>query len=313
METNNLTLNDITFPIRSASVFAKLNEDWLRIPGKNALINNKSKFPISVVSDGYEIITNEEAYNYGKLCLQTLFALRTDRSIKVFNIISPKTLSFCHIDLIAEKKDLPILTKDRYIPFVRVTNSYNAMFKLSFRVGICRNICLNGMIFGADSIRYSFIHSKGLRRNINFDIKKDEFEHILMNFKEDIQVLLDNPIPDDYSFGIFCKAIGLKYNSNNDSDRVKKRNSKKFEQIEDYFYKRLTKYVNEVGNNFYALYNVITELATYGFEDEHKSALWTNGRQIKAGVWLNSVAEMLRKGNIDYREYLEEYLMIAEN
>jgi hypothetical protein len=126
-------------------------------------------------------------------------------------------------------------------------------------------------------------------------------------------LILDNPIPDDYSFGIFCKAIGLKYNSNNDSDRVKKRNSKKFEQIEDYFYKRLTKYVNEVGNNFYALYNVITELATYGFEDEHKSALWTNGRQIKAGVWLNSVAEMLRKGNIDYREYLEEYLMIAEN
>lgn len=311
METKSLTLNDITFPIKSTGVFAKLNggsNGWLRIRGKNALINTESNLPVSVVSDGYEIITNEEAYRYGILCFKTLFDLKTNESIKIFNIISPKTLSYCHIDLISDKRDLTILTKDDYFPFVRITNSYNTMFKLSFRIGFCRSICINGVIFDEDSIQFDFTHDRGSVKKIDFKLRSNEFENVLERFKSDVQILSQNDLPEEFAFKLFCKAIDFKVDLNIDDEAKKLHEIEKLNKAREYFNARIVMYKKQVGNNFYAMYNVLTELGTRGFDEEKGTVSKINGRQRKAGIWLKDISGLLRNGKIDYNEYLKDYI-----
>jgi hypothetical protein len=180
-------------------------------------------------------------------------------------------------------------------------------------LALCRKICSNGIIFGEDSIRFSFVHTKESRRNITFEIKKDEFKMILKKFKKDIQILKENSIPNDYSFEIFCKAIGFKLNLNEKNEKIKKGYQDRIKKVRDFFEANICKYIKQVGYNFYALYNVITEFGTFGLNDDLSSVLWTNARQTKAGIWLKSFAKMLRKRNIQYKEYLGEYFEMVEN
>ncbi len=300
-------INELFFPVLTRMVFTQIEdyENPVQIPGKMALINGISKLPISIVSHDYRIILNKEAYNYGLNCLKTLFDLEQNDEIVFINSIMPKTLSFCHMDLTCPKKSFE-LRKDKFIPFVRVTNSYNSTFKLGFRVGVCRAICENGVIFGEDSIRFSFVHSKSNKEEINFEIKKDELKRILDKFKSDIEVLIENEIDKNYAFSLFCKGIGINFR---EGEKGKKRRN----NVQAEFNPVFDKYCTELGDNFYALYNSITELSTNGMEADKMPVTRIHGRQSRAGGWQREVASLLRNKKFEYKEYLGGYLDLSKN
>lgn len=310
---NAKTLQDITFPLVKRPVYAILeNGKQIDIPGKIVLMNSKTDEPISIVSNGYELITNEEAYNYGKNCMKTLFNITNDTDIELFNIISPDKYSFCHIDLTSQKTSF-VIFDEKYLPFIRITNSYNTSFKLSFKIGVCRIICTNGMIFGEDAIRLNYSHVRGTKKVIDFEVRKDEFNRIINKFKSDVKILKDSEIVIDYSFLIFCKALGLTFDINNSNELKREKARKKLSGYKSQFNSMLSKYTNELGNNYYALYNTITEFSTNGFAGEPTPVLRINSWQRRAGNWVDSFTRLLRNGNIDYDEYLEEYLELSKN
>ena len=72
-----------------------------------------------------------------------------------------------------------------YIPYVRVTNSYNTTRALRFDVGLCRKICLNGVIFEAETIRFIFSHVKHeIKDSISFSVRKERLKKLIEGFKE---------------------------------------------------------------------------------------------------------------------------------
>lgn len=310
---NSITLQDLTFQLVKRPVYSFLESGKkILIPGKTALINSKTEQPVSIVSKGYEIITNLEALNYGKTCMKSLFDIKNDSDIELFNIISPDRLSFCHIDLTSQKNSFQVFD-DKYLPFIRITNSYNTSFKLSFKIGVCRFICKNGMIFDEEAIWFKYDHVKGAKRAVNFEVKKDEFNRLINNFQSDIQILKENPLPENYSFLILCKALGLKFDIKN-SEKIKREKAiKKLSDYQKIFNIVLRKYINEMGNNFYSMYNTITELSTFGIEGEPFPVLRINSRQRRAGYWLSNITGLFREGKIDYNEYLKEYLELSKN
>gem|GEM_PF-632419 len=308
METDNVTLDDVIFSLEKRDVFVDLGNHKLdKIPGKKAIINANTKKPISIIGNDYEIITNKEAYEYGIQCMKTLFKLNGNDGIELFNIISPETRSFCHIDLFIKDKDFVTL-EEHYRPFVRVTNSYNRMFKLSFKIGVCRNICKNGMIFNSEAISFNYSHVKGAREKVNFKIKADEFERILNKFKSDMEIIREKTFPAEYSFLIFCKALDLTFDLSNVDELKSARETERLTSYRNIFNNKLDKYEKELGSNYYAIYNVITDIGTHGFDNDKLFATRVNSRQAKAGIWLDQITEMLRKENINYEVYLKDYL-----
>lgn len=307
MIQNSVNLKDIIFPIDTAPVYIKTDKssnNFVHFKGKKAIINAKTNNPISIVSNGYEIITNQEAYEYGIICLKTLFKINIEKYFKVHNIITPMTMSFCHIDLTDENIHFSLFKNDKYFPFIRITNSYNTMFKLGFRIGFCRSICKNGVIFGEDSIKFSFNHVKNSKKEIDFKIKENEFDSIFNKFRINIENLLKNTFPNQYSFALFCKAIDYDTDVMSYDEKTKIRRLDNLNKLKKYFDKKYSDYTREVGDNFYALYNVITDYSSNGSEDNGNLATRMNGRQVKSGIWLDEISELISKENIDFEGYL---------
>ena len=310
-----LELEDLYFPVKTSKVFTLLDgtDKHVQIHGKKALINGKTNRPISVVSSGYEIITNKEAFLYGENCIRTLFELKGSDKVNIYKVSASDSLTFCNIDLFSKNQNLFVLIKDQYIPFVRVTNSYNTMFSLSFKVGIYRVKCSNGMISEDESIIINYSHVRGAKRRINFQVNKESFQEILNKFKTDIQILVDSAIPELYHFPIFCKALNLHFNLEEIDEKKKIREAEKLEQTKIFYEDKFNVYKKELGNDNYALYNVITNAASFGLNNEKSYKTKINKRQSRAGVWLRSFSELLKDGNIDYEEYLKGYLDLFKN
>jgi len=157
-------LKQVIFPLRIQSVYFEEyrgeNTVKRKIPHSQVIVNAETGDPISIVSKEYRVVTNEEAIEFGKKCFKELFNTVNTDDLEIFNIIAPETRSFCHIDLIHKKYQVNIGRQEVYLPFIRITNSYNRSRALSFDIGFCREICDNGAIFEEDSIKFKFSHTK---------------------------------------------------------------------------------------------------------------------------------------------------------
>lgn len=313
--SNQAKLDQLFFPIVTGDVLTQVNgsNELIKVPGKKVLINAANNKPISVVGSGYEIITNREAFEYGKKCINTLFDMDDSNTPQVHRVEASGNFGFCFIDLIYRNQSLSVLIKDQYIPFVRIINSYNSLFRLSFKVGIYRVQCSNGLMFEDETIKIRFNHVKGAKKLMKIQISKDSFQAILDKFKTNIQIIIDAKIPQDYFFPMFCKALNLNFDLNADDEKKRIRERVKFDEIKSFFTDRFAGYKDELGNENYSLYNVITNAASFGFNSEKNHITRLNKRQSEAGSWLNSFTEMLKIGNVDYNEYLKDYLDLTKN
>lgn len=306
----NTDLNEILFKVNMQDIFTKIGENGnsINIPGKKVLLNAVNNFPISIVSDDYEIITNEEAYQYGIKCLQSLFKITEEDGIDIFHIDRPSTLSFCHIDLTSKTKTFEY-RNDKYFPFVRVTNSYNKMFKLYFRVGVCRWICENGMIMGDNSIKFSYNHMKGANNRINFEIEGNALDKILLKFKNNIEMLSEKTFNYNFLLPMVYKGLGVaprKY-------PMSKKQVENAAKMDETINRMNDIYSEQIGKNFYSVYNIITDISSRGIENENFGTARIHNRQLNAGRWMAIVSDMLRKDDFNYEKFLKEYLDTSKN
>lgn len=308
VKERDINLDEIFFNVRKQDVFTEINGQKIKIPSNKVLVNAENDQPISIVSNSYEIVTNKSAYEYGLMCIKKLFNLDKVDKVNVYNISKPNTKSFCHIDIFCPDKKY-VFKDDEFFPFVRITNSYNKMFKLQFRIGVCRWICKNGMIFDEDSIKFSYSHMKGANNEINFDLKANVLEEILKKFKSDIEILSDNKFNYDFIFPMIYKGLGIKPYKE-DMTLKQKENAEKLNHTISILNKTCQE---QNGENFYSVYNILTDISTRGIEKESFAANKTHHRQLRAGKWVSEISEMLRKGPFNYTEYLKEYIETVKN
>lgn len=97
-----------------------------------------------------------------------------------------------------------------YVPYVRVTNSYNGTRALRFDVGFCRKLCANGVIFETDTIRFVYAH---LRREvggdpIRFEIQPGQLERLAERFRNFVRHARSLPMAEEESREELRRVVG---------------------------------------------------------------------------------------------------------
>ena len=97
------------------------------IPGKKALINQRTGHVLGVVGRDYRIVTNQEAVNLAREVCEKAFPGLSAVEWEAKRGAAPRTLSYAFIDLMHRTHvlnywDNEIKQDDPFTPFLRVTN-----------------------------------------------------------------------------------------------------------------------------------------------------------------------------------------------
>ncbi len=102
----------------------------IAVPGKKALVNQRTRHVLGVVGRNYRVVTNAAAIDLARSVCEAAFPGVAAVEWEATRAAAPGTLSYCFIDLAHHTHVLNYLGEgigenDPFTPFVRVTNSFN--------------------------------------------------------------------------------------------------------------------------------------------------------------------------------------------
>ena len=300
----------LLFPVRSVPVYAGIRRGsdygMQRIPGQRAIVNCATDQVISVVSENYQVVTNREALHYAQLCCQAAFPESGGREWRVLQAHAPKTMGNCRIDLVhpasAVNFEVPGVhdEPEEYGPFVRVTNSYNRSRALRFEIGFIRWICSNGLIVPDSSIRFGFDHNtRKISERVRFEVKKDSFKQLRQRFRSFLAPLRECKIPLELFVPATLAVLCI-----NKPEPLAKRQKEPWERLANSLKSISEQYSSNLGENGYALLNVITDVASrppnspFIRRERH-------GLQRSAGSWLAAFGAECRNPGFEVEGYVQ--------
>lgn len=324
--TRNTNIHEILFPVELSEIYyfpAKLGsqpslfeirqrEEEKGIsesPGYKAATNPETGKVFSIVTVGYRLVTNQEALDLAKQCFQQLFGQDDATQMVVFNDVTPQSRSFCHIDLIHQHYTVNIWAKEIWLPYLRVTNSYNRSRALRFDLGFCRKLCDNGMIFEKETIEYKFYHThQEISPAGQFKIDFERLKNLEASFRESVDRLNCYPVPQEDFLPLVCVALNLEFDIQADDAAKRKKEKERFSVFKSGTQPLVTKYVNELGENAYAALSVITDIASRPFF--YRTPSWmVDHLQKRAGNWFNDFAHEIRDPGFQMDQYLGDVLV----
>ena len=294
----DLRLQDIMFPVERVNVFAAVGPSSFRqFHGRKALINAVTGDVLSVVSDRYQVLTNQDALNLAiKACCRVIPS-RRPHAWSVSAVGAPSTRARCWFDL--QHPDFPsvqVRPDDIWESIVRVTNSYNRTRAFCLQIGFMRYACENRVLVRAGALLKVSVHhnvpgiAEAIEREIE-DLDPVEVERAAVEFRRLLERLLRVAIPRHRFRALVQSVLKIQkpkaMSANRDS--AWKALEQAIDRIRD-------EYVNDLGETAYALFNTITDLAT----DPRN---YDRGRFIRrerhtlhqlAGTWLHAFHELSR-------------------
>jgi hypothetical protein len=301
------------FPVELRPIFmqspATDSSPYSQLPRHFAVVDVKKNHPFAVVTDDYELVTNQQAYDQAAIIMQKVFQTTNFDDFLCLNITMPKTRSFCHIDLIHKSADFEPWEKDRWTAFLRITNSYNRTKLLRFELGFCRWICLNGMIFGAKSIEYSYSHSRrGVDRMRGFVENIAQIRKLEVELTEKLHQLQRYYVPETSMLAILCRAFDIKVSK----EAIEKpRRADSLIALRKQVHHLTDSYFKESGPHGYAALNVLTDYATQPMGVIAPEASMHSLQQ-KCGNWMDDFVSSIQKSDFSFDRYLEGYRQTAE-
>lgn len=300
-------IEEAFFPVALRPVLVELSDrpnEYKRLRRHFAVMDLERKYPFAVVTENYELVTNKMAYEMSAKAMEKVFQVTKLDDLACFNVTMPKTRSFCHIDLIHLSADFSPWENDTWTAFLRITNSYNRTRRLRFELGFCRWICLNGMIFGAKSIEFSYAHTvRSMPASHRFSDNIGDIRRLEAQLIEQLHHLKRFYVPKQEMMPLFCRVFGIDVRKSTlaDSSRHPRRRLMKNRIIE------LTdKYFDAMGPHGYAALNVLTDFATRpaGVISPEASM---NGFQQRAGAWVNEFICEISQPSFSFDTYLGDY------
>lgn len=277
-----------------------LNNQW-------ALVDDRNK-TLSVVSNKYNLITNEDAYHWADFVVRGVFPGHSLADFECFNIHMPATRGSCRIDLIIPNTlQYPFGNRDSWIPFIRISNSYNKTIVLKYEVGFCRWICKNGVIFNQKGIKLTFTHSEHISlADISMKIcssYKDigEIGSLWSDFQNKLHTLKNIEVPLTDWLPIYCKAFGVDATK----DELTHKQLDTILSRGRHIQRSSREYAQELGENAYALFNVLTDFASYPIGITN-SATVIHSYQQKVGAWVNEFIQEAKKSDFTLDAYIGE-------
>jgi len=300
-------LADAFFPVELRRLYmptADGLDQYRQLERHFAVVDVEREQPFAVVTDDYNLVTNQVAYDMAAEVMKNVFHTTQIGDMACLNITMPKTRSFCHIDLIHKNADFSPWEDDKWTAFLRISNSYNRTRLLRFELGFCRWICLNGIIFGSKSIEFSSAHTRrGMDRVDRFVENIGDIRKLETALTENIHQLKRYHVPEKEMLPLLCRAFDIKANQ----DVVEKQR-----RVDDLLDLRkrvmsLTKtYFTEMGPHGYAALNVLTDYASRPTGVIAPEAVM-HGLQQKAGSWTEDFISNIKNPDFSFDSYLAEY------
>lgn len=315
-DQRNTSLKDVLFDVelRPLLVNAGRGDDGrtlfqnghlTTVPKYRAVVDLDRENVLCVVSKDYELVSNERAIELGREVFGRVFGTEAVKGMEVFHVNIPKTRSFCHIDYWHKNDMFEPWQNEKWVPFLRVTNSYNRTRLLRFDVGFCRWVCTNGVIFGHRGATIKYPHSKNAVREIErVGIKAGDLQKLKLEFIERLNNLKRYHVPKKEMLPLACKVFDLSVD-----DQALGR-PQRVEQLRDFrsgFEGLTTRYFDEMGENAYAALNVITDFASRPTSIYISPTAVVDSLQKKAGTWIDEFIPAIKNDKFDFGEYLGDF------
>ena len=216
------------------------------------------------------------------------------------------------MDLIHKGYEINLFKREAYLPFLRVTNSYNGTIALRFDVGFCRKICTNGMIFEKQAIDFRFSHSRQqIGNRLEFSVGKDKLVELQRQFSSQADRLFNFVLPAGLETSLFFRALGLPWPPADDEQKLAEK-ADRFGILKAEADNLIQKYTRALGGNGYALFNALTDFASHPPLSVPNFRRSTPAMQATAGLWAREFAEELGKGGLkDMAKYLGDYVRVG--
>lgn len=306
-------LDHILFDVEQIPITAQyqqgINEiQEIKVEGYKALYNKRDKQVLSIVTNNYTLITNRQALEIGKMVFCKLFPSVKPEDLIPFKVISTTKLSSCHIDLVHKDINLSQWKQDTWLPFLRISNSYNRTIALSFEIGFVRELCSNGFIFDKESIKVKYAHTRGL---MPVDFKVDvsrlrKYEVEFTNYLNNLSRFYVDPI---YVFPLVLKSLNLKFNLDKNNRNLHNEQIR-LEKTREIISELTKSYYEELKPTAYAVLSIITDFVSH--QEKYNTIpmfkAHINSYYYKPGQWMHDFTESIQKTSFNMDDYLGDFL-----
>lgn len=257
VDDNSAGTGDDAEPISGGEEFKNINQ-------YKAVVRGDTGAVFAVVSSRYELLHNSRALDLGKKAFEHLFPEASADDFIVYDVQSTKTGSACHIDLIHRSYSADVWEQETWLPFLRVSNSYNRYRALSFDFGFVRKLCSNGIIFRKEAIHARFYHTKG---RLEVDLKQDKTFQKLKDlekaFSTHMRHLRDTKMSRQLLLPLSLYLLQLEFNVTSQDAQKRNREQDRLSEVVRSLSDLINGYVKELGDNGYTALNAATDLATH--------------------------------------------------
>lgn len=282
------------------------------ISKQKAIVNTLTEETLAVVSDKYHVLHNRDAFQLADYVIRKVFMGKTLEDFVCFNVRLAQSMASCMIDLIIPNSfESPFGDRNEdWTPFLRISNSYNRRLVLRYEIGFCRWICLNGVISSSGNVitisvdHNSRIYLEDIASQIRSQSKINDINHLWEKFEKKLHVLRSTAIPQSMSLPMFCKAFNLKVEKEKLSERQKAALRRKAGKI----IHDAREYFGEMGNNAYAMFNVLTDYATFP-EGLSRRSTFIHGYQKKVSIWADELVEAVNHGEFSLDDFIGKEAM----
>jgi hypothetical protein len=305
-------IDEVLFPVEEHPVFVSVvterGERRIAVPEKKAIVHKKTNRVLGVVSRGYRLVTNEQALEWAYQCCQVAFPETKPSEWEVKATDAPGTGGHCFIDVVHNSAALDfkfVPANDRpdvFGPFIRVTNSYNALRALAFDIGFLRKVCNNGLILPESVVRFKFNHlKKDIENEINFEVAQERLYKLKTSFNEYLGVLRDCKVAPSEFEPLFRGVLLIRKPKDMKPDGPI---ASDWGVLSQHMGDLCSRYREDLGENAYAVFNAITEFASHPPKNRciHRDR---HSFQRLAGEWMSNFSQESRQTDFNISEYLE--------
>ncbi len=269
------------------------------LPGYRAVTRLDSGEVLAIVSSDYQLMSNATALELGKSAFSRLFPSARAEDFQVYDIRQTKNGSSCHVDLIHRDWKTEVWEQETWLPYLRVSNSYNRSRALSFDLGFVRSLCSNGMIFRQRTIRAKYYHTRG---GLDIDLENGSSFANLADQERAFSVQMLRMKGMEWSPEILLPLtlylLELNFRTDDERPERRDREMERLARLVPFLAELLHGYVEQLGNNGYAVLNAATDLATH-----HPSRAGnfssTNGLQRHIGGRVEKLVEFVRRLGVE--------------
>lgn len=307
--TSNPVRRNWFFPVTEARVHATVTHDGMThqvlLPRRKALVAADTGEVIGVVSEGYQIFTNDQAVALcHKFCLEAF----PDTKAAEWQFVDghgPATRSWAAMDIHHQAHSMNLMgngePSEIYTPFVRITNSYNGTRALRVDVGFLREHCSNGVIFEQEAATLVVPHTRKGIHALKVARPFDGMAGLRDKFQNTLAALRGFSIAPDDARQLVRAVIGWPTLPENPKDWE----SADQTALDNDLNARLDRYLAELGKNAYAAFNTMTDLAAR----PPRSPRFRRDRptlERRSGAWLRNFATASTQPGFSVAGHLKE-------